>query len=70
MQFILSEEEYKKLIHKDRISGPVQEFCGTLEAIVKRHKGHDHNNPYSRLDSEVLKAVVDSLNTLKIKLDL
>jgi hypothetical protein len=68
MQFILSEEEYRKLIHKDRIKQPIDEFT---EAVGKsmRHFGAGvfGASPAMRHFEDEFRA---SFQTLKIKLDL
>ncbi len=65
MQFILNEEEYKKLIHKDRIKGPVDEFIKTLNKIF----GPDACNNLL-IKEEIIAPLKQSIRTLSIKLDL
>jgi hypothetical protein len=66
MQFILSEEEYKKLIHKDRIKQPVDEFVAAVTKQLK-HYG-EYGTP--GIESPLVTAIKTSLQTLSIKLDL
>lgn len=64
MQFILSEEEYKKLIHKDRLKQPIDEFIKSLEKTVRAAA------PYSNEGVVDLQMFKDAIKTLSIKLDL
>jgi len=68
MQFILSEEEYKKLIHKDRIKQPIDEFTEALRKVIKGF------GPDTLDRSHAMRCFMDEFasayQTLKIKLDL
>jgi len=64
MQFILSEDEYKKLIHKDRIKQPIEEFIkGIQNMIPKEERTLAYMSPQIQIFRELVQ-------TLSIKLDL
>jgi len=63
MQYILSEEEYSKLIHKDRIRFPIDEFKKSLQTAYEGSL-----NKYA--DQFLVNKIKEALTTLNIKLDL
>jgi hypothetical protein len=79
MQFILSEEEYRKLIHKDRIKQPIEEFKQLINQLVKAKTGEQggygqtlppgYGQTLYLHDFELSK-LRDIVQTLCIKLDL
>ncbi len=65
MQFILSEEEYNKLIKKERIKVPIDDFIKSMERALlnKGVYGVDKTDPF-------FEDFRTNLQTLRIKLDL
>lgn len=64
MQYILSEKEYKELIHKDRIRIPLDNFLESVNKMI----GKQSFNP---LMVEVDRYKFETeLKTLQIKLDI
>lgn len=77
MQYILSEEEYKKLMHKERITMPLKEFKDSFNKLIQEgirvgaisrseFETYGRNNYFV----EFCQQVNDIVRTLEIKLDL